>query len=179
MNRSLKIWLIAAVIIIAGFAVLLVANLDKEDFISPREALSTLATCEAANPNAVVTIQEFSDFQCPACKQRHDLLLMPLKEKLGDKLEIDYKHFPLSIHPNAPIAAATAEAARIEGKFDEMHDLLFERQGDWAYLSQQDAFTTMLDYGEELGFGREKFQAQIQSDQVLSVVKQNAKKDLL
>lgn len=84
--------------------------------------------------NALVTIVEFSDFQCPFCARAKPTVDRILQE-YGDRVTFVYKHFPLSqIHPRAQKAAEAAECARDEGKFWEFHDKLFETQADWANL---------------------------------------------
>lgn len=78
--------------------------------------------------NAPVTLVEYGDFECPYCGQAHGAL----KELLADlrpHLRFVFRHFPLTrIHPHAEQAALAAEAAGEQGKFWEMHDLLFENQ---------------------------------------------------
>ena len=80
------------------------------------------------NPDAKVTIIEFSDFQCPFCQKFHPTVQQALDE-YGDNVRWVYKHFPLdSIHPNARPAANAAECAGEQGKFWEYGDELFENQ---------------------------------------------------
>lgn len=79
--------------------------------------------------NAVVTIVEWSDFQCPFCN-RVSPTLAQIEKEYGDKVKIAFKHLPLSIHPQAPQAHAASEAAHRQGKFWEMHDRIFSNQRD-------------------------------------------------
>lgn len=84
------------------------------------------------DPKAPVSIVEYSDFQCPACKVYYPII-RKLNEDLGDKLLIVYRHFPLrQVHKNAAAAAEAAEAAGLQGKFWEMHNALFDTQDNWA-----------------------------------------------
>ncbi len=87
------------------------------------------------SPDAPVIIVEFSDFQCPFC-QRWFLNAYPdIRERIGEDVAIVFMHFPLtSIHPNAEAAHLAAECAREQGKFWEMHDILFDRQAEWSPL---------------------------------------------
>ena len=86
------------------------------------------------DPNALVTVIEFSDFQCPYCQQ-HVVETQPaLDEKYVDNGQIMwvFKHFPLDIHPQAPAAGAAAECAADQGMFWEMHAALFADQEVWS-----------------------------------------------
>jgi len=73
-------------------------------------------------PNEIVV---FSDFQCPFCKKAA-VEMKRLSKKYPNKFRLYFKHFPLSYHAQSQKAARAAEAARIQGKFWQMHDLLFE-----------------------------------------------------
>ena len=87
------------------------------------------------DPGAPVMILEFSDFECPFCQRWYEETLPDIRAQVGDDVAIAFLHFPLTqIHPNAASAHAAAECAREQGRFWEMHDLLFERQGEWANL---------------------------------------------
>ncbi len=87
------------------------------------------------SPSARVVIAEFSDFQCPFCKQWSETYLPRLRERLGEEIALAYLHFPIAeIHPSAPYASLAAICAGEQGKFWEMHDRLFERQAEWAGL---------------------------------------------
>ena len=87
------------------------------------------------NANAKVMIAEFSDFQCPFCKQWTDQSMQQLRARLGDDVAFAFLHFPIvQIHPNAGNASLVAICAGQQGKFWEMHDLLFARQTEWANL---------------------------------------------
>ena len=83
--------------------------------------------------NAPVTIVEFSDFQCPFCAEAKPLLEQVLKA-YPDDVKLVFKQFPLSsIHDNAMAAAKATVAAGYQGKFWEMHDMLFEHNRELSY----------------------------------------------
>ena len=79
------------------------------------------------SPMAPVTIYEFSDFQCPHCKMTAPLLKKIVEESNG-KVKLLFKQYPLPMHPKARDASKATIAADKQGKFWEMHDLLFEKQ---------------------------------------------------
>lgn len=90
------------------------------------------ARLATGSAQAKVTIVEFSDFQCPACRQAEAAIKQILADYPED-LRLVYRHLPLTqIHNQAMAAAELSESAAAAGKFWEMHDLLFERQDEWA-----------------------------------------------
>ena len=109
-------------------------------------------------PMAPVTIVEFSDFQCPFCGAAHPELSRLLREFDG-QVKLVFKHFPLSAHVRAIPAAHAAEAAAKQGKFWEMHDMLFEHQH-----ALEDA--DLLHYAEALGLDMERFKTDLASKEV-------------
>jgi protein-disulfide isomerase len=81
------------------------------------------------NASASVTLTEFGDLQCPACKSAHDLINKPLLAKYGTKVRFQFKHFPLTgIHVYALEAGEAAECAADQGKFWEFFDLDYAEQ---------------------------------------------------
>ncbi len=87
------------------------------------------------DPGAKVMIAEFSDFQCPFCKQWVDATLKRVRSQLGKDVALAFLHFPIvQIHPNAGKASLAAVCAGKQGKFAQMHDILFNRQTEWAKL---------------------------------------------
>jgi protein-disulfide isomerase len=78
--------------------------------------------------HAPVTIVEYGDFECPSCKQAAPAVKMVMERFVG-RVRLVFRHFPLEeVHPHAMHAAQAAECAGAQGKFWEMHDLLFENQ---------------------------------------------------
>ncbi|MBC7712333.1 MAG: thioredoxin domain-containing protein [Rhizobacter sp.] len=76
----------------------------------------------------IVTLTEFGDYQCPHCRMVYPIV-KKLQKEFGEKLHFEFRNFPLvDYHPMALMAAEAAESARAQGKFDEMHDALFDIQ---------------------------------------------------
>ena len=105
--------------------------------------------------NAPVTIYEFSDFQCPFCSKVNPTL-KALMEQYPTQVRIVFKHNPLPFHQEAPAAHRASIAAHKQGKFKEMHDLLFENFQSWK---GQDMDAVLVGYAERLGLNIEKFKA--------------------
>lgn len=121
------------------------------------------------NPDATVTLVEYSDFQCPACAQFAPIVDAMLMD-YGDQVRFEYKHYPLmQIHPNAEPAARAAEAAGQQGKFFEYHDALFENQREWGAAAIPGAFFTR--YAEELDLDMDTFKRHQRS----SILQQNVR----
>lgn len=120
------------------------------------------------DPNAPVTIVEFSDFQCPFCSRWYEQTLPSLLENYIDegKVKLVYRDFPLSFHPEAGPAAEAAECAGEQGKFWAFHDLIFENQG---LLSNAQYKTWAADLGLNTGqfddcLDTGKYSAEVQAD---------------
>src|SRR5688572_10658526 len=103
---------------------------------------------------ALVTLEEFGDFECPPCAKMSEALHQLEKDYHG-KLRIIFRHFPLDMHPNAREAAIATEAAHAQGKFWEMHDLLYEKQSQWS--KGVDVPSLLQTFAGQLGLDVERF----------------------
>jgi protein-disulfide isomerase len=115
--------------------------------------------------NARITMVEFSDFECPYCslaaKQVNAIMAAYPKD-----LKVIYKQYPLSMHPNAPLAAAASLAANEQGKFWPMHDLLF---ANYRKLRREN----ILAWAQEIGLDMTRFQADLDSPKYKAVVQKD------
>jgi len=109
------------------------------------------------SPMAPVTIVEFSDFQCPYCGEAHPILHRLLREYEG-RIRLVFMHYPLDGHVNSMPAARAAVAAENQGKFWEMHDQLFEHQGELEP-------SELSGYAERLGLDVARFERDIQAEE--------------
>jgi len=131
--------------------------------LTPRPAASSVApgTHLRGRSDAPVLLEEYADFQCPPCGFFHPIL-KKLEGEYETQLRVAFHHFPIrTMHKHAAEAARAAEAAGLQGKFWQMHDLLFEKQKEW-----QDAPTArplFLTYARTLGLNLEKFTQDIDS----------------
>lgn len=113
------------------------------------------------NPQAKVVVTEFGDFQCPACGRIHPMIKNELLPKYGDRILFVFKNFPLDMHKNSWPSAQAAEAAGAQGKYWEMHNLIYEKQDEWSELaSPNEKFVT---YAREIGIDVDKFKSDIEA----------------
>ncbi len=121
------------------------------------------------NATANNTLYEFGDFQCPACKNFEPMVAQAVKDFKG-RIKFIYKHFPLTqIHKNAMNSALAAEAAGKQGKFWEMHDILYAKQNEWA--ESNDANSIFINYAKELKLDTEKFRNDLKDQELFDKVK--------
>lgn len=124
-----------------------------------------------------LTLVEFGDFQCPACGAYEPIVRQVLADN-KDTLKISFRHFPLTqIHRNALLAAKASEAAALQGKFWEMHDIIYDKQDEWSEsLTARSNFST---YATTLGLDTKKFLADIDSkaieEKILAEYKEGVK----
>ncbi len=110
----------------------------------------------SSSPKYVII--EYSDFQCPGCAGMAPIVHEFVKNH--PDVQLVYRHFPLSFHQNAQLAAEAAEAAGAQGKFWEMHDKLFTDNA-WKSMEPADARKQMSVYAQELGLDVAKFDAEL------------------
>ncbi len=116
------------------------------------------ATHTIGDRNAPLKVVEFGDFQCPACGQAYPIVKKVL-ENNKDEFFFVFRHYPLSLHKNAKFAAQASEAAAIQGKFWEMHDLIYENQNEWSDSGKiQEIFEG---YADKIGLDKSKFKDDI------------------
>jgi protein-disulfide isomerase len=114
--------------------------------------------------NAPVRLEEFGDFECPPCGMFHPIL-QQMHSEFGDKLQITFREFPLvPTHQHALAAASAAEAAGLQNKFWEMHDLLYEHQNEWK--KEFDVRPVFEDYAKQTGLDVERYKRDVNGDLV-------------
>jgi formate-nitrite transporter family protein len=105
-------------------------------------------------PEALYTLVEYGDYECPDCGQLFASLRV-FKSELKDDLRLAFRHYPRSgIHPHAQQAAEAAEAAGAQGRFWEMHDLLFANQNGLAAKN-------LYRYAEQLSLDTKRFRNEL------------------
>jgi protein-disulfide isomerase len=115
------------------------------------------------NPQAVITLVEYGDYQCPHCGHAYPIIKQ-LQEAFKDQLKLVFRNFPLrNIHPLAESAAIAAEAAGRQDRYWEMHDVIFERQRDMHGNS-------FREFAQELGLNVEQFEKDSKDEDILEKV---------
>jgi len=116
--------------------------------------------------DAPLTLVEYGDYQCPYCGAAYPVV-KSIQKTLGKKLRFVFRNFPLTqAHPYAMVAAETAEAAALQGKFWEMHDLLFEQQ---TFLEPD----IIPSWAKKVGLNMEKFGKDIQEGGIAKRIKED------
>jgi protein-disulfide isomerase len=164
-------FVIIAIVLVAG--IVAAKYLQRSSSVTPPNSLPSVAASPAArttdsaepgaepahaegNATAPVTLEEFGDFECPPCGVFHPIL-KSLQAQYGPaKLRVIFREFPLvPTHPHALAAARAAEAAGLQGKFWEMHDMLYEHQKDWHEAF--DVRPIFEGYATKIGLNLEQF----------------------
>jgi protein-disulfide isomerase len=108
---------------------------------------------------APVTLTMYGDFQCPACMDEA-VVFERAWSRIADKASVVFRHYPLDTHPHAFLAARYAEAAALQNRFWDMHDVLYANQQLW---SATDAPAELFDgYARELGLDLEQLHADME-----------------
>jgi protein-disulfide isomerase len=175
MKKTLPLIIIAVVLLVALGGGALLMRSPSDDAKPAASAAPTASSKVARTARAVaddspparvrgradapVQFEEFSDFQCPTCGAMHGIVKQ-LVEKYPAQVGVAFRNFPLrEIHKHAAEAARAAEAAGMQGKFWEMHDLLYERQTEWK--DPNDARAIFMRYAQSLGLDMNRFASDI------------------
>ncbi len=128
----------------------------------------------ASNPytkgseTAAVTLEEFSDFECPACGGLEPGLRRVVNE-YGGRAKLVFRHFPLSMPKYAFLAARAAEAAGQQGKFWEMHNTLYDNQKEWS--DSMEPRVQFASYATRLGLDVQRFKADMERQDLADRIK--------
>ncbi|NVB36567.1 thioredoxin domain-containing protein [Pseudenhygromyxa sp. WMMC2535] len=120
---------------------------------------------------ALVTIVEYSDFECPFCRKVLPTLTQ-IEEEYGDDVRVVFRQQPLPMHKNATPAALAALAAHKQGKFWEMHDALFAKAAERGALGKEGVFTELA---TQLGLDTAKFEADMKDPELAKMIAEDQK----
>jgi len=172
---SKKAWIIfasACVILLVGLVY--VSSKDKVDVSKVDANKIQTASTQSGNiadhvfgkKDSKVVFIEYGDFQCPGCGSAYPTV-KSVTEKYKGQVAFIFRNFPLtSLHPNAKAAAAAAEAAGLQNKYWEMHDVLYANQSSWENLDTKQRTDFFADYAKTLGLNVTKFREDMASTKV-------------
>ncbi len=166
-QKKLAVAGLAIIIIIAALLALMAQAPSYPEKESPRPF--------RGKEDAGIVVQEFADFECPACIAVSPIV-GEIQEEYMDEARFEYRHFPLASHPDALQAAVAAECANDFNLFWEFHDKLYEENYARLLQEQRPALdnTTLINTAGELGINRQEFTACIYSrtkDKIIQVDK--------
>jgi protein-disulfide isomerase len=175
MNKVAWIIFGAAIVLILGGLVVYsrlsnpgidVGSVNVNALIGANDQNGQVADHTLGKTDSKVIFIEYGDFQCPSCGGAHPQVKQ-IMEEYDDRVLFIFRNLPLtSIHPNARAAAAAVEAAGLQGKYWEMHDLVFENQNDWSNLNTTDRTNTFASYAQTLTLNKDQFLSDLDNESV-------------
>lgn len=174
---SKKTWIIFIIVVVAILGGLIwysqatnpsvnVSNVDATKIQPADKKDGNIADHVFGNPDQKVTIIEYGDFECPYCGEAYPQLKQ-IMQTYQSTVTFIFRNFPLSsIHPNALAAATVAEAAGLQGKYWQMHNLLYSDQNQWVNLTGQARTNAFTSLAESLGLNMTKFNNDLNSQAI-------------
>lgn len=169
MKRYLPFAIIAIVLVAAvGAGFWMFRSTQPQPLTTSTPAGSPVPTTDVVTAKGVVTIEEFGDYQCPPCGGLHPIL-KTLKAEYGNRIKLIFYHFPLTqIHKHALEASYAAAAAGLQGKFWEMHNLLYENQSVWNEVG--DFRPVAINFARQIGLDTARFTKDMDGLKVMALV---------
>ena len=164
---SKSFWGVIAVIVIVFVGIFAFSG-NKAGDTKNSNGKATLTNHVEGNGSAGVTLVEYGDYQCPFCGQYFPTLKQ-VEAQYNDQIHFQFRNYPLTnLHPNAFAAARAAEAAGLQNKFWEMHDILYQTQTQWSGAS--DALSIYKQYAKQLGLNVTRFETDFASSKVNDLI---------
>lgn len=173
-----KTWIIFGVICVAFLGGLVAfsrsqkpaadtSGVDVNGIIAASDANGNIADHVEGSSTSPVRLIEYGDFQCPSCGGAHPGI-KKITEDYGDKIGFVFRNFPLTqAHPNAVAASTAAEAAGLQGKYWQMHNIIFETQTEWSTLSAEQRTAKFTTLATQVGVtDTEKFKTDLSSKSI-------------
>lgn len=175
MNKSTWIIFIVAVVAILGGLIWYsqasnpsanVANVNAAKVQGASSQNGNIADHMFGSDAQKVTVIEYGDFECPYCGEAFPQM-RSVMQTYQSNVTFIFRNFPLSsIHPNARAAAAVAEAAGLQGKYWQMHDLLYTDQNQWVNLTGQERTDMFTSFAKSLNLDMTKFNKDLTSNNI-------------
>ena len=163
-----KFAIVFGVLVVAFLGgIIWLSSLEKIDLSKVDISKEIPATADSGNiaehvylkSDSKVTLVEYGDYQCPGCKTA------------SNRIKAIAEEYKVSIHPNALAAASVAEAAGLQGKYWQMHDLLYDKQDEWTSSTANDRMDYFIEYANELKLNIDQFKKDIESEKVKAKIK--------
>lgn len=166
------IFIVLCVAIIGGLIIF--SNKDKVDVsgVDPKKIATTgdIPDHVIGNPASKVVVFEYADYQCPGCYASFPQV-KAITEQYKDQVAFVFRNFPLtSGHPHAFAMAAATEAASLQGKYWEMHDLVFQSRAEWVDLKAEQRNERIEAFAHQLGLNVEQFKNDLTSKKVTAKI---------
>lgn len=182
MDRKTQLWFVGGFIVVILLVVVIAAIASQGAQPGATFVSTTVPAIDASDhvkgdTSSKVSVIEYGDFECPACGE-WEPIIEQIESDYGNRVEFVFRNFPLyQIHPFAMIGAQAAEAANLQGKYWEMHDLLYKDQAQWTAntsLSPADVVSQFFNgYAQLLGLNVAKFDTDINSSAVQARVQRD------
>jgi protein-disulfide isomerase len=174
-----RTWIIfiGVVVVLFGGLILLsnnskinVSKVNTNQILKASAQSGNIADHVLGTAGSKVIFTEYGDYQCPYCDEAYAPIKSVTTEYSG-QIAFVFRNFPLTtLHPNALAAAGAAEAAGLQGKYWQYHDLLYQNQSDWDSLTGDQRNSVFTNYAKELGLNVTKFTADEGSNAVSSKI---------
>jgi len=143
-----------------------VSNIDNNSVVVASDQNGNIGDHTKGSDKNEILLVEYGDYQCPSCGQAF-AGVNTVVDEYSDNVTFVFRNFPLtSIHPNAKAASAVAEAAGLQGKYWEMHDILYTNQDDWSALDASKRTDAFTQYATTIGLNIDTFKADLTSKPV-------------
>jgi protein-disulfide isomerase len=161
-----RFWGIVVAIVIVLIGIFVITNHNKGGGSTTSNAQPTHHV-EGLDQDSV-TLVEYGDYECPYCGQYYPIVKQVAAE-YNQYITFQFRNLPLTqIHPNAFAGARAAEAASLQGKFWQMHDLLYDNQNSWVSSGTPETF--FVQYAQQLGLNINTFKTDFAGDQVNNTI---------
>lgn len=171
-KKAWAIFIVICIVILGGLIYLSqrgrvdVSGVNQNKIIPASAQNGQIADHVSGDAKSPVVFVEYGDFQCPYCGQAYPQV-KKVTSKYQGQIAYIFRNFPLTtMHPNALAAAGAAEAAGLQGKYWEMHDLLYQDQNDWVNDSTTDRTGAFSGYAKQLGLNVTTFNNDLNSSRI-------------
>ncbi len=169
------ILIVLVILIVVGFVVRALVSPDSQPAQTQTQTKGKVDITALKNggsvgdPNSKVVITEFGDYQCPYCRVWHQYIKDTIIPQYSNKVLFVFKNYPLKMHKNAQAAAQAVESASLQGKFWEMHNMVYDHQADWS--NSNDPNSVFEKYASQIGLNVDTWKKDRESDKVRNLIK--------